>query len=315
MKNIKTFQIFESEGENPLRGIQKRLLDEVCTDRWNWNRHTKKVDVMGSFRPKPWLLNHLHDMSVSPDSRHEGYEELKEKNFFGIEFGEVTGDFSVTDIKDIKTLDGFPEVIRGSLDLTRTGITSLKGPVRSIGHRLYVNDCPDLRTFDCEIDYVGMGIGGNDLPNLKDFNGLPKRIDDIIILSKLPQNCDMSGIRDLEEIYLKLRLVYGDILQSIEISTRDIQSPYDYYSKIFTVLRRPKEKELDDLIHKEIKPLFTVFSKEETQKNMEEEPEKWTILYRDNLDLIKKIPYFEITPPKEYEEEFGDMSDLIDLGF
>jgi len=113
MKHLKTFSIFESAGE--LIQEQKDFLDECTRGTWALNPEGL-VDVQGDF-----------------DCFDQGL-----KNFKGVRFGLVSGNFSCS-VNDLTTLEGAPQKVGRGFYCYRNGLTTLEGAPQTVGGDFWCN--------------------------------------------------------------------------------------------------------------------------------------------------------------------------------
>lgn len=128
MKHVRGFALFENE--KVLTGKQKEFLDGYTQGSWILNPKTGLVDVNGSFNC----------------SR----KELKD--LCGIEFRNVTGDFSCYNNK-LTSLKGAPREVGGNFFCDNNKLTSLKGAPRKVGGSLscYDNSLTSLEGAPMEV--------------------------------------------------------------------------------------------------------------------------------------------------------------------
>jgi hypothetical protein len=141
---IKTFTGFNKLLENQ-NAEDSNIMDSCCSGTWE-----------------------VRDDLIYVDGDFLASKKLKNRESLGnLKFGEVTGDFDVSD-NNLKTLEGCPSVVGGSFNCSSNRITTLKGGPESA--RMYycsnnfISDISDIAT-NCE----SYAMGGNIIEKLVEF--------------------------------------------------------------------------------------------------------------------------------------------------
>ena len=93
------------------------FLEKYTEGKWTINKKTGLVDIKGDFR--------CHRKEL--------------KDFKGVRFGVVTGDFDCSD-NNLTSLEGAPQVVGGSFDCSWNNLTSLEGAPQEIGWSFYCHN-------------------------------------------------------------------------------------------------------------------------------------------------------------------------------
>ena len=149
MKHLQTYRIFESS--QSLTDEQKELLDSKTRGTWSLNPSTGKVDIDGYF--VCW------------------YQNLK--NFKGISFGKVSGNFDCS-YNSLETLVGAPETVEGDFYCYNNSLQTLDGSPKTVGGNLDCSD-NDLRTLEGAPEIVKGNFGCESNP-LQTFEGAPETV-------------------------------------------------------------------------------------------------------------------------------------------
>jgi hypothetical protein len=151
MKHLIQYRLFEAnEG---LTKSQSRLLDFICAvtgSDWEYNENTGLVDVKGSF--------------LFPD---QGFTDREMKEYAGIKFGTIEGDFNCSG-NYLKTLEGSPRIVNGDFKCSVNKLSTLEGgPIRVDGD--YVASSNSLNSLKGSPEKVGGSFNctGNPLKNLE----------------------------------------------------------------------------------------------------------------------------------------------------
>ena len=151
MKNLIRYRLFESK--EGLTESQSQLLDFICAvtkSDWKYNENTGLVDVNGSF--------------LFPD---QGFTDREMKDYAGIKFGTIDGDFNCT-ANYLKTLEGSPRIVKGDFKCSVNKLRTLEGgPIRVDGD--YVASSNSLESLKGSPEKVGGSFNctGNSLKNLE----------------------------------------------------------------------------------------------------------------------------------------------------
>jgi hypothetical protein len=95
---------------------QEAFLNRYTKGTWSVNPTTGLVDIQGSF---------------------DSYSVNKgEKSFFGVKFGNVTGDFACIGNK-LQSLEGAPKKVDGNFDCNQNKLQSLEGAPQEVGGNFY----------------------------------------------------------------------------------------------------------------------------------------------------------------------------------
>ena len=108
MKYLKTYQLFESK--TGLTKEQEWFLNRYTSGTWSYNPATGLVDVEGYF-----------------DCSDKGLKDFK-----GVKFGKVIGDF-ICDNNKLTSLEGAPQEVGGKFDCRDNQLTSLVGAPQEVG--------------------------------------------------------------------------------------------------------------------------------------------------------------------------------------
>jgi hypothetical protein len=162
-------------GDSGLEKLDKMVIDwldnNVGSGKWYVDESNGKINVDGS-------------VNIYSGYRSNGFEELPA----GVDFGKVTGDFTIEGA--LTTLRGFPEEIGGRLSISNNKLTSLSGCTQKIGSSFNCSNnqltsleggpkevggdyncranelenlkgCPEeVRSFDCSNNRINTLVGG-----------------------------------------------------------------------------------------------------------------------------------------------------------
>jgi hypothetical protein len=295
MRHLNTYKTFESSGYY-LTKDQVSFLNLGCGTwgEWKYNHETKLVDVEGKFSvPRtPEVLS----LSVLP-----------------VNFGKVTDSFVMSNCPNLTSLKGSPKWVGGNFDC-RSGkleslewapdevggdficsynkLKSLEGAPKRVGKTFACHEnqltslegCPDeiMGDFYCSDNF------------LKDLVGGPKWVKDNYACGRNPLET-LKGAPDyIGQTFIgpfNLEVGGGFWKNSGMIDAIAIQ-------------KDPRAKAL----------LVTVMNKEELQKMIDSDPEKFVILLGPIHKEIKKmVP--DLKFPEKYQDTMDDFSDLKGLGF
>ena len=110
MRHLVAFRVYESQTTSGLTPEQEAFLNRYTKGTWSVNPTTGLVDIQGSF-----------------DFFGSG-----EKSFFGVKFGNVTGNFSCIGNK-LQSLEGAPKKVDGNFDCNQNKLQSLEGSPQEVG--------------------------------------------------------------------------------------------------------------------------------------------------------------------------------------
>ena len=120
MRHLVPFRIYESKTSSGLTPMQETFLDGYTDGTWSVNPTTGLVDIQGSFN----------------------FVNKGARSFFGVKFGNVTGDFCCFGNK-LQSLVGAPREVVGNFDCSYNQLQSLEGAPRKIDG-----------DFDCSINQL-----------------------------------------------------------------------------------------------------------------------------------------------------------------
>lgn len=120
MRHLVSFRIYESKTPSGLTPEQEAFLNRYTENSWSVNPTTGLVDIQGDFT----MIGG------------------KKKKFFGVEFGNVTGDFFCAN-NHLQSLEGAPREVLGDFNCANNYLRSLKGSPRKVG-----------RHFNCMSNYL-----------------------------------------------------------------------------------------------------------------------------------------------------------------
>jgi hypothetical protein len=137
MRNIKTYQIFESETQN-LTPEQIKWLDQCTEGTWTLNPRTGLVDVKGDFDCSYNSLTSLQGVrfGVVTGGFHCGKNSLTSLKGAPQEVGE----YFYCDNNSLTSLEGAPQEVGGNFWCFRNSLTSLEGAPQRVEGRF---DCSD----------------------------------------------------------------------------------------------------------------------------------------------------------------------------
>jgi len=152
MRHLVPFRVYESKTPSGLTKKQEAFLNRYTEGTWRVNPTTGLVDIQGDF----YCVNR------------------KAKSFFGVKFGNVTGDFACYGNK-LQSLEGAPQKVVGNFDCIRNELQSLEGAPREVNGNFYCgsNELQSLAGAPREVggDFY---CSGNQLQSLE---GAPKEIN------------------------------------------------------------------------------------------------------------------------------------------
>ena len=117
MKHLKPFALFEAQASNTLSPQQQDFLDRYTEGTWSVNPATGLVDVQGKFNCSGRGL----------------------KSLYGIQFGQVTGDFYCA-YNSLTSLEGAPQKVGGEFDCDYNQLTSLAGAPKTVKGGFYCSN-------------------------------------------------------------------------------------------------------------------------------------------------------------------------------
>ena len=166
MKNIKKYEIFESDdlednGEGPTME-QFFFLNKVAGDNWDYDRSTGLVNVHGDVK----------------FGANDTKSQLKCKDFNGVQFGEVTGDFVFRNC-GLESLEGAPTKVGGKFLINNHSLKSLEGGPIEVGrdYDAWYNPLVSLAGFPVKVggkfdcSYFGVDTGEFSIPKIVDEIG------------------------------------------------------------------------------------------------------------------------------------------------
>jgi hypothetical protein len=185
MKFLKAYKLFEDLRDG-LSKEQIEFLNKFTQGDWKYNQDTGLVDVSGSFNC--------------------GSKGLKD--FLGIRFGKVSGDFNCTD-NQLTTLEGSPSRVGGSFWCRGNKLTTLEGSPSRVGR--------------------GFGCGNNQLTTLE---GSPSEVGGYFY-------CGNNQLTTLEGSPSKVGGDFdcsGNQLTSLKGSPSSVGGNFDCYNNQLTTL-------------------------------------------------------------------------------
>jgi hypothetical protein len=152
MKFLKAYKLFEDLRDG-LSKEQIKFLNKFTQGDWKYNQYTGLVDVSGSFNCSGKGL----------------------KDFLGIRFGKVSGDFYCYN-NQLTTLEGSPSEVGGDFWCSGNQLTTLEGSPSRVGRGFYCssNQLTTLEGSPSRVD-GGFYCRGNQLTTLE---GSPSRVDE-----------------------------------------------------------------------------------------------------------------------------------------
>ena len=284
MKHLQTYRLFEST--QTLTKEQEAFLDKFTTGTWSLNPSTGKVDIDGNFFV---------------------YRNQDLKDFIGISFGSVSGDFSFSG-NSFQTLEGAPEAVGGDFSCSNNYLKTLEGAPKTVGGNFYCRN-NYLKTLEGAPRTVGGNFSCDD-NSLQSLEGAPRIVGGsfdcshnyLQTLEGAPET--VGGFFDCDDNSLQ---TLGGAPETIagEFYSDDIKITEGKWSqetliKIFTT-GTPREKQL-------VAPLV---DPKTIQKMIDQDPEKMLVKLKDHL----KDPHFkDLKWPERLEREKGLLSDLSDVG-
>lgn len=162
MKNIKAYEIFESsdmDDDNGPSMDQFFFLNKVAGDKWDFDRSTGLVNVKGDVK----------------FGENDTKSKLVCRDFKGVQFGEVTGDFQFMNC-GLESLEGSPTKVGGSFLVNNNSIKSLEGGPIEVGrdYNIWYNPLVTLEGFpvkvggNFECSYFGTDEGNFNIPSIID---------------------------------------------------------------------------------------------------------------------------------------------------
>ena len=172
MKHVKLFEAFSTP---TLTEDQKIWLDKCAGGGWSLNPSTGLIDVDGDF-----------------NCRGQGL-----KNFKGVAFGHVKGNFSCAD-NPLKSLVGAPETVKGYFYCADNQLTSLEGAPESVNGDFICGNNPLISLVGAP-QIVGRSFYCTD-NQLTSLEGAPKIVNGYFV-------CEYNPVseRTLESIFSLMR--------------------------------------------------------------------------------------------------------------
>jgi len=152
MRHLVAFRVYESQTTSGLTPEQEAFLNRYTKGTWKVNSTTGLVDILGSFN----------------------FVNKGEKSFFGVKFGNVTGNFSCIGNK-LQSLEGAPKKVDGNFDCNQNKLQSLEGSPQEVGG--YFN-C--IHNELQSLEGAPQEVGGEFLcysNNLKSLAGAPEEVN------------------------------------------------------------------------------------------------------------------------------------------
>lgn len=106
----------------------------------------------------------------------------------------VQGDFRISLMQKLESLDGCPKKVQGTFDIRWTNIKSLKGCPEYVGGKLMFSYCNYLETMEYAPNYVGEYICIDSCKTLKSLKGLPDKINGDLYFDDCPNIKSLDGI-------------------------------------------------------------------------------------------------------------------------
>jgi hypothetical protein len=220
MKKIFNFKNFIAESKINLSQEQINFLDKVCANKSVWTQDSEgKVNLSGEFDASNMNLSDL----------------------LGIEFGEIEGDFDISD-NDLKSLKGCPKKVKGSFNCSLNFLNSLKGGPESVSNSYY---CSNNNLFNLDFiaqDFSNLFAVGNNLeklgklpaevsgnfyissnPTLKSLVGAPKIIG-------LDFDCNSCNLKSLEGSPEKVGYTFNcskNSIENLQGGPKEVKKVYD----------------------------------------------------------------------------------------
>jgi hypothetical protein len=309
MKHLQTFRVFETQ--NPkLTPKQVKFLDEHIKGTWSVSPSTELVDVKGDF--SCWA---------------EGL-----KDFNGIQFGVVTGDFLCSD-NYLQTLEGAPQTVGGDFTCSNNSLQTLEGAPQTVGGKF---DCcyNSLQTLEGAPQTVG-GDFYCEENSLKTLKGAPQTVGGNF-------NCSDNSLQTLEGAPQTVGGAFSCQTNSLQTLVGAPQTVggefYCHNNSLQTLVGAPQtvgggfwsdhvnvskgEWSLSGLVQiylqskgKKKKILETLVSPEAIQKAIDQNPEKMAVELKGILKDLTKIPgYQNLKFPAGLQGEVDLLTNLSDVG-
>ena len=329
MKHIKTFRLFESA---ELSEDQIEFLNRFVKGTWKLNSSTGLVDVDG-------------DVDCF---------DKKLKNFSGIKFGRVGGDFHCS-INKLSSLNGAPEKVSGDFNCAANNLTSLEGAPKEVGGDFHCNN--NVLT---SLKGAPEKVGGDFIcrnNKLSSLEGAPEEVGDIFDCSNnnlsslegAPKkvggdfNCDFNKLSSLTGAPKKVSgnfICINNNLSSLEGGPENVSGNFGCINNNLSSLEGAPKK-IGELFYcdefelregkwnlegwlkvfltgkQKAKDLvLTIIGPEELNREIQKDPEEMMM----NLKGVWNSPDFAeirkgIKIPSKYEKEMDTLADLTDLGF
>ena len=157
----------------------KQLKEYILTE----NNFFKNLGIGQKVQIEKWLDEFLIDnytinpdltIDVNDDIELSFYEEVQLPEY--IQFGTVTGDFSLTESK-VTTLRGCPVKVGGNFECVNCkNLISLKGAPKEVGGDFECGYCPKLTSLEGAPEKIGKDFDCGYCTELKSLKGIPKII-------------------------------------------------------------------------------------------------------------------------------------------
>ena len=106
----------------------------------------------------------------------------------------VHGDFRISLMQKLESLDGCPKKVQGTFDVRWSNIKSLKGCPEYVGEKFMCSYCNYLETLEYAPNYVGESILIDYCRKLKSLKGLPDKINGDLYFNDCPNIKSLDGI-------------------------------------------------------------------------------------------------------------------------
>lgn len=220
MNRIATFKNFIGESKINLSKEQIKFLDKVCANKCVWKQDADgKVNLSGEFNASSMDLRDL----------------------LGIEFGEILGDFDISD-NNLTSLKGCPQKVEGSFNCSLNFLNTLKGGPISVSNK-YI--CSNNSLFNLDFiaqDFYSLFAVGNYIetlgklpaeisgnfyissnPTLKSLVGAPKIIG-------LDFDCNSCNLKSLEGSPEKVGNTFNcskNSIENLQGGPKEVKKVYD----------------------------------------------------------------------------------------
>jgi len=270
MRHLVPFRVYESQTTSGLTPDQEAFLDRYTENSWSVNPTTGLVDIQGSFN----------------------FVNKKAKSFFGVKFGNVTGNFACYGNKlrslagapqkvggdfdcysnQLQSLEGAPQEVDGDFNCSRNQLRSLKGSPRKVG-----------RHFNCMSNY------------LQSLEGAPREVG-------WDFNCNFNPLQSLKGAPLE------EINGSFVCNAFQIKKGEWNMKGLIEILKNGKEEA------KKLMLTLPIFGPTFWNSRISENPESTILELSEFWDDLPLGVRWEIRIPRDLRDDFDNLLHLVRMG-